>query len=350
MRKEVFAWLAALAALAQPTLALGADPPPTEIALARRLFDEARTAEESKDWVSAASKLRDAISIKETSGLRFHLAYCEEQQGMLVEALVDYERADDLSVGRDEELRSQIPARKSSLQKRIPTVTLLLTRDPSTASLAVDGRMVAQTSFGKPIPLNPGKHAFVVSSPGFTTFTTELPLNEGDAVVTNVVLTPESNEASAPTMSEVDTAPAASAAKGRKAASPVRTYVLVGEAAVALGALAVGIAFTLEGASEDERASNDRTRLASANKGSAADACVSAASNPEVPSLCADLATAVDGARHDRLVAGLGFVGAGVGAAAFAATLALWPSKRPQMAIRPWIDPSARGLSLEGRF
>src|SRR5258708_22496907 len=144
-------WFAWIAALALGTPALLADPLPTEIALARRLFADARSAEEAKDWAGAATKLRDAIAIKETAGLRFHLAYCEEQQGMLVEALVDYERADDLSVDKNEELRSQIPLRRTSLQKRIPTVTLLLARDPAEAHLSVDGQVLASTSFGKPI-------------------------------------------------------------------------------------------------------------------------------------------------------------------------------------------------------
>src|SRR5216684_3888054 len=145
----------AVVALALFASRLAADPLPAEIALARRLFAEARAAEAEKDWSTAGSKLRDAISIKETAGLRFHLAYCEEQQGMLVEALNDYERADDLSVDKNEELRSQIPLRRTSLQKRIPTVTLLLARDPAEARLSVDGHSLASTSFGKPIPLNP---------------------------------------------------------------------------------------------------------------------------------------------------------------------------------------------------
>jgi len=343
MRKQPFACLAALAVLALPTFALAADPPSTEIALARRLFAEARTAEEAKDWSAAVSKLRDAISIKETSGLRFHLAYCEEQQGMLVEALVDYERAEDLSVEKDEELRSQLPARRASLQKRIPTVTLLFARDPATARLAADGRPLASTSFGKPIPLNPGKHAFAVSSPGFATFTTELLLNEGDAVVTNVVLVPEAN-VDAVSASSGAAAAAAPSATGRGARSPSRTYVLVGEAAATLGALAVGIAFTLEGAADDERAANDRLKLTSVN------ACAPTPARPEVPAICADLAAAVDDAQRDRFIARLGFIGAGVGAAAFAATLVLWPSRRPQAAIHPWIGPGSRGLSLEGSF
>jgi hypothetical protein len=334
--------MAALFALALDTSAHAADPPSAEIALARRLFSEARTAEEAKDWPVALAKLRDAISIKETSGLRFHLAYCEEQQGMLVEALVDYERAEDLSVDKDEELRSQIPLRRTSLQKRIPTVTLLLARDPANARLTVDGHVLGSTSFGKPIPLNPGIHAFVVSSPGLATFSTELSLNEADAIVTNVALAPEPNSNSPtalrdepPKRTPVDVA-------ANVSPSRARTYVLIGEAALTVGAAAIGVAFTLEGASEDERADRDRSRVSNS-------ACA-APSPPDIAAICVDLAGAVDSAQRDRSIARLGFISAGVGAAGFAATLLLWPSARSQAAIRPWVLAGSTGLSLVGRF
>jgi hypothetical protein len=349
MTRKKFACLAAVVALGLPTSAFSSDPGPSEIAVARRLFDEAKTAEEAKDWTIAVSKLREAISIKETAGLRFHLAYCEEQQGMLVEALVDYERADDLSMEKDEELRSQIPARRTSLQKRIPTVTLLFTRDPARSRLTVDGQPRAPTSFGKPIPLNPGKHAFGVVSPGFAAFAIELTLKEGDAVVTNVVLTPDVNADAVSRLSDSPPAAREGGPKGPGTGFPVRTYALVGEAAVTLGALAIGIAYTLEGASEDERAANDRAKLSAASAGSKSDACSPPLASPQISVICADLATAVDGAGRDRFVARLGFIGAGVGVAAFTATLVLFPAKRPQMAIR-LMGPLARGLSLEGTF
>ncbi len=350
MTRKKFACLAALAALVLPTSALSLDPSSSEIAVARRLFDEARTAEESKDWSLAVSKLREAISIKETAGLRFHLAYCEEQQGMLVEALVDYERANDLSADKDEELRSQIPARRTSLQKRVPTVTLLFARDPASGHLTVDGQSRASTSFGKPIPVNPGKHAFAVSSPGFAAFAIELALKEGDAVVTNVVLTPDVNADSVSRLPDSSPAAGESGTKVPGGGVPVRTYALVGEAAVTLGAFAIGIAYTLEGASEDERAANDRARLSTASVGYKSDACLPPLANPQIAAACSDLATAVDSAGRDRFAARLAFIGAGVGAAAFAATLVLWPAKRPQTAIQPWMGPLVRGLSLEGRF
>src|SRR5882724_4575305 len=112
MKIRVFAWVGALAF---GTSWLFADPLPAEIMLARRLFAEARAREEAKDWPTAASKLNEALAIKETAGLRFHLAYCEEQQGLLVEALVDYERSEDLPAQNNEDFRSQLPGKKEML-------------------------------------------------------------------------------------------------------------------------------------------------------------------------------------------------------------------------------------------
>src|SRR5690606_8548188 len=62
----------------------GAEPTATELAVARRLFREATQLEERQRWDLAAQKLREAIRIKETPGLRFHLAHCQENMGLLV--------------------------------------------------------------------------------------------------------------------------------------------------------------------------------------------------------------------------------------------------------------------------
>jgi hypothetical protein len=324
-----------------------ADPLPTEIALARRLFADAKVAEEAKDWPTAASRLRDAISIKETSGLRFHLAYCEEQQGLLVEALVDYERADDLSVDRNDDFRAQIPARRASLRKRIPTVTLVPTHDAASDRLTIDGHRLSSASLGKPIPLNPGRHAFVVSSPGSIPFSTDLSLKEGDAVVTNIVLAPEPSQNPVPVLHEAPPKVRVPNANGATTGgSRAQVYVLVGEGAIVLGGLAVGVAFTLRAASEDERASRDRANLGR----TPGEMSVGCTSQPQNVATCADIAAAVDNAGRDRVMALVGFIGAGVGAVAFAGTLILWPSARPQTAIRPWFAPDTTGLSVAGRF
>src|SRR5690349_9230742 len=70
-----------------------AEPSAAEIKTARQLFAEAESLRSKGDCRTAAEKLRLALQIKETPGLRFHLAHCEERLGQLVQADADYRRA-----------------------------------------------------------------------------------------------------------------------------------------------------------------------------------------------------------------------------------------------------------------
>jgi hypothetical protein len=334
--------LAAAVTLALFSGELAADPLPAEIAVARRLFAEAKAAESSKDWAAAAMKLRDAIAIKETSGLRFHLAYCEEQQGLLVEALNDYERAEDLLTVPNDDFRSQLPTKKESLHKRIPTITLVMPPDVTDASLTVDDHPLSSAFLGKAIPLNPGRHTVVVSSPDRTTFTAELSLNETDAVVTNAPMLPVAKATGTPSLpTKGQDGPPGSDTSAHVAPPSARTYVLIGEAALSVGAAALGIGYTLAASSEDSRAATNQAVLG-------LHGCAQSAT-PR-PAACADLQSAIDGARNDRFIATIGFVGAGIGAAAFVGTLILWPSSRTKVSIAPISTPIAHGVSVAGEF
>jgi PEGA domain-containing protein len=340
MNKGLPAWMVTLILGTSP---LAADPVSAEIVLARGLFSEARAAEDAKDWALAASKLRDAIAIKETGGLRFHLAYCEEQQGLLVEALVDYERSDDLTAGANEEFRAQLPAKRESLRRRIPTITLLVPPKPGNATLTVDGHPMPAAALGKPIPLNPGRHTLVVSAPDHAAFTTQVSLNETEAVVANALLTPLPKRvvvstlkpSPAPVVPPSQPLPDVATSTGIHA----RTYVLIAEAAVALGAIGVGIGYTLRAASEDEHAEQLKQHLGNSGCNG----------HPENAALCADLQGATNAGKNDHLVARIGFIAAGAAAATFVGTLILW---RPaaKVAIIPSFAPGAAELSVGTHF
>jgi hypothetical protein len=349
MKKGTLAWLWALLLGTSP---LAADPISTEIVLARALFAEARAAEDAKDWALAASKLRDAIAIKETGGLRFHLAYCEEQQGLLVEALVDYERSDDLTVGTSEEFRTQLPAKRESLRRRIPTITLLVPPKPANSTLTVDGHLMPPAVMGKPIPLNPGRHTVVVTAPEHTTFTTQVSLNETDAVVANAVLSPLPKR---PVVSALKPLPPAVSMEAPAPATPdlspssglhARTYVLIGEALVALGAAGVGIGYTLHASSEDDIADTTLKTLGQQNQGSEACYGMNRAANAQA---CSVIEDARNAAKNDQTVARIAFIGAGVAAASFVGTLIFW---RPaaKVAIIPSLVPGRAELSVATHF
>ena len=94
---------------------------------------------------AAEEKLREALAIKETPGLRYHVAYCQEQQGKLVEALVDYDRADELIQhgAAAADVAELIGPARDSLRERVPTLTVSVPKDVTGASLEVDGQRVA---------------------------------------------------------------------------------------------------------------------------------------------------------------------------------------------------------------
>ena len=344
MKKGTLAWICALLLGTSP---LAADPISAEIVLARSLFAEARAAEEAKDWSLAASKLRDAIAIKETGGLRFHLAYCEEQQGLLVEALVDYERSDDLTVGTNEEFRTQLPAKREGLRRRIPTITLLAPPKPPNLTLTVDGHPMPAAVIGKPIPLNPGRHTVAVSAAEHTTFTTQVSLSETDAVVANAVLSPLPKRQMVSTLKPLpaavlgDPAPPTVPDVSTSTGPHARTYVLIGEAVVALAAAGVGIGYTLRASSEDESADT-------ALQGLGKDGC-NHVNRPSNAQKCSAFEDASDAAKSDQLVARIAFIGAGVAAASFVGTLILWrPSAK--VAIIPSLVPGRAELSVSAHF
>jgi hypothetical protein len=336
-----------VAVLAGAPIVHAADPLPTEIALARRLFAEARVAEDAKDWQTAANKLREAIAIKETAGLRFHLAYCEEQQGMLVEALVDYERSDDLPGSTNDDFRAQLPAKRESLHRRIPTVNLMLPPEAKNVTLTVDGHTLPTSFLGKPVPLNPGRHVFAVTSPDFQRFTTELTLKETDAVVTNALLKPVQRAVAAPGAPDgTASTPSAPRETADVESSGVRTAVLIGEAAVLVSGLAVGIGATLAQTSKDAQIRRDRSALGGS----------SACHQPTGPNAlrCQELDGNIDEQRTYVKVSALGFAVAGVGLLGFATTLLLWPATTQggtqSTTLLPFASPEHAGISISGQF
>jgi hypothetical protein len=327
------------AAVVLATSSVSAEPTPTEIATARRLFSEARAAEDIREWSVAASKLRAAIVVKETAGLRFHLAYCEEQQGMLVEALADYERSEDLGKQSNEDFVAQLPARRESLHKRIPTVTVLTPPTVADVVVSVDGHVVPSTFLGKPIPLNPGQHKLEAAAPGRATFVSDVMLKEGDALVTSASMLAEEKRAVSSSLPSATAPRPTLPPPAPSSGSSARSFALLGEATLALGALAVGIGYTVAASSADGDA--DRLRGEVDGQGCSA----------QTPSrVCTDLQHFVDLAQTDRFIGLLGFIGAGVSAAAFAGTLVLWQGTTVKASIVPHGTPSAPGLSVVGRF
>jgi hypothetical protein len=339
------------------------EPTAGEIAVARQLFAEATAFEHAQRWREAEAKLREAIAIKETPGLRFHLALCQEKQGMLVEALVDYDRAGELirKGTRAPDVASLLGPARAALEQRVARLAISVSGAEAPV-VELDGTRLAPTVVGRAMPVNPGAHTIVVSAPGRTTFSQQVTLTEGEQRSLAATLHP-TGAAAAPaagTAPAARTAPAAAAPPGPRAARPVangarvpepprerrpsvappstdslRVPVILALGGASLVALGVGVGFTIARDNDEEDAADLQIELDRQQQSCASPSAGSAA-------LCQALDESIADLHAHETAAIAGYAVAGAGAAATLATALLWPAPArkqsgPRAARGPWI-------------
>jgi hypothetical protein len=328
-----------------------AEPTPTELAVARRLFKEATELEAQGRWEDASVKLREAIRIKDTPGLRYHLAHCEESLGLLVEALLDYDRARDLIAAgaRAADVESLLPEAQRALARRVPSIVIVSPPGVTGVSAAIDGQGVAPSVIGRPAPVNPGTHRVSVSAPGYEDFVADVTVTEGERRVLGVKLAKKSTESPAPKARAKKHAASPRPRSESSSGVSTRTYVLVGEVAVMAASLAVGVTFVIAGSRADDRvdrANNRVDRQAALSEVPAS--CDNAAG--DVLDACRDLSEAYHDRNRYQLLSTAGFVGAGVSAVATLATYLLWRERPAPVAISGGAQPGSVWLGAATSF
>jgi hypothetical protein len=353
--KPFFSMLLALAPvlLSAPSHA-AAEPTPSELSVARRLFDEGRVAEDAGRWREAADKFRGATAIKDTPGMRFHLARCEEEQGAYVEALVEYDRARELidSGIRAADVEKLLAGARERVRAKVALLTLRLPKDVQNVSVELDGKALSGSVLGVPMPINPGKHRVSAVAVGRTTFGGDVELGTGEVRQLAIDL-PISTTAPAPAAAAAAPPPAPARVDLAKSATPTdtggsistRTVALIGEGSLFVVGVATGIGFTVARSSAEDRY-HRADQLVQSAAGDDPKACAGAAP----PAGCSDLSQALDDRSRDGTLATVGFVAAGISAAAFGLTLWLWPHQESPAEVRASAAPGRLTLSVSGRF
>ncbi len=326
-----------------PVLAQG-EPSAAEIAVARKLFSEASSLESKKEWAAAEGKLREALKIKETPGLHYHLGYCLEQQAKLVDALVEYDRASEmLEQGiKAPDVAELVGPARDGVKKRVASVTLKVSDEVEDETIEIDGVSVKRALVGKAIPVNPGHRVIGVSAPGRQAFRRELDLTEGELREIEVTLPRLGNTKGGPTKGVEDDQPAEGASGSASSSGiPARTWVLLGEGAFTALAIGGAVLFTL-----DKNHAADQADAAQAEvdrkSGNSSSACPDKGNVIGVENDCGQLKDFTDQKDRSKTFATLSFVGAGVGAAAFLTTLFVWKtsSSKSEARVPPHVAPN----------
>jgi hypothetical protein len=337
-----------LAASAALCFALGvrADPSAADIASARRLFSEATALREAGQWSEAAVKLREAIAIKETPGLRFHLAHCEEQEGHLLEARDDYDRADALirQGAAASDVAALLEPARVALRERIPTLVVHAPRGARAVGLEIDGEMIATESLGSPIQLDPGVHNIMVSAAARDPFRLELTLKEGEDRVVEAQLAERPPSRGTPAPPPIAPAPPLKEApqSTEKRGFGPREAILIGEAVVTAAGLGLGVTFLLKA-----NAQSDHIDQLNAGFGPHED-CYDP---PEsLHQRCDELRQALIDKNDYQNFAVAGMIVAGVGAASLVTTWLVWPTEHVNQSAHIQIIPTIGGAVVRGAF
>ncbi|NLE89146.1 MAG: hypothetical protein GX607_22405 [Myxococcales bacterium] len=288
-----------------PNTGAGAE---VDLERARELFAAGKTSMEHGDWREAARRFREAAIIKDTPGLRYHIAYCEENAEQLLRARVEYEAAGRLLEALPApDVEGLLGPALARVAQKIPEVRLELTPPAEVTLVSVDGQELAD--WRKPVELDPGRHWVQVEARGYRPATVEFTLERGQKQALWVRLQPEGS-ASPPHS-------VGSNSVGSRSAAPSpepprwRTPVLVTGGAVSLAGLGLGVWALLDRSVAIEEAAWARSGVL---RLSGADGSCEGASGA-LALACDDLAAAER--RRDRAnqFAIGGFALAGVGAA-----------------------------------
>ncbi len=317
---------------------------PREIAAARSHFKAARQLEDAKNWEGASAELRAAVAIKETPGLRYHLAYCQEQLAHYAAALRNYQRAQQLlGEGQQAADVSQLLGPAIERVRALVGELTLISPDGGAYQVFLDGNEV---ELGKPTIVDPGLHKVRAVRDGEEQrHEVSVAARAKQRLELDVPSAPEGPAPAQATPSNTPPAPPATAAEQ----SSLKAPVLIGEGVVTLLGLGLGIGFTLQA---NKASSEADEALADINAKDPQRQCSS--DKASVQSACAQLQDFKQQEFDARDLATIGFVTAGVGAVSLITTWLLWPAPQSSSArsvgIRIQTGASTGSVELFGSF
>ncbi len=181
----------------------------SDLAAAKRLFEAAEVDQTHMRWAEALEKLERVVGIKETAGVRFHIAVCQEKLGQLAKSLESYERARDLapSTGSNEVLEMVGPEIER-MRARVPRVRVEAPKGVGPLVVLIDQSVYADLPSGHEVRLDPGTHQVLVKVDGEVRLDRLVSLGEGQSETLRVRDWRSSSPAATSTPSETSPSPA----------------------------------------------------------------------------------------------------------------------------------------------
>jgi hypothetical protein len=144
---------------------------------AEALFREGRRAADAGNYAVACPRFAESYRLDPEPGTLLNLGDCEENRGQLTRAWQHFRRLYD-ELPQADERRPIADARARALELRLPKLRIMLLT--LSARVIRDDAMLGGASLGVSLPVDPGHHVVVVTSPGRRDKRYQVALIEGD--------------------------------------------------------------------------------------------------------------------------------------------------------------------------
>jgi tetratricopeptide (TPR) repeat protein len=346
----------ALTVTARPTLVFAADAPepaPNEeidSERAREVKDLTRAgiAQYRKGNLDEArAQFAKAWALKQTMELAASLAEVEMRLQRFADAAEHWE----YYIQHLPPDRTDAEFQLAECRKHLGSVRVAV--DTPGAVVSLDGEVLGPAPVRRDIWVNPGAHLFQARGHDGKLATQQISIASGEAQMVTLML-----GAGAPT--DAGPAPAVAASEPPRTGADAsglstKTLVILGGSALSLGAMGVGVGFTLKAGAAANDADALRAQIAAAGDPSLAGEGAYCSPPPgERPSQCDAYSAKLDDEENARNVALASFVTGGVLAVGTVVTALLWPAQAAKTGHAPRVTftASSRGgtLFLESAF
>lgn len=143
------------------------------------LFQQGRHAADAGNYEVACAKFEASRRIEPAPGTVLNLADCEEARGELTRAWREFiQLADTLPDGDPRKVVALVRAR--NLERTMPKLRVRLTKTSEGARVRRDDVELGEASLGLPLPVDPGRHAILVTEPGHRDQTYSVEVERGE--------------------------------------------------------------------------------------------------------------------------------------------------------------------------
>lgn len=156
-------------------------PSKKDLEAAKKAFFEGLDFEDKKDWAKALDRFEAVAKVRMTPQVRFHLALCKENLGMLIEAVRDFELAEsDAKAEKVADVLKEAPEHAAAIRPKIPKLTIKVPADIEGISMTLDGNAFDAKGSDETL-VNPGTHKIEATADKRAAYTKEVNLAEGDS-------------------------------------------------------------------------------------------------------------------------------------------------------------------------